>query len=157
MSVIFYYIKLNLFKCSCSVVWSLNFNLPKPSYMFHKSGFVKSCLSTEDLSVCTISWFRIDWCKFCIHLGSTDVRHFVMVEGTGFENMASRSPSLACLLNFIKSASWFKIYWRAGHGDRTEYHNPHFLSEENRLKKTLFFVQNHLRHFLSLKNMCYST
>jgi hypothetical protein len=56
---------------------------------------IKSCSSFEDLSVYKISWFHVDWCKFCIYLRSLNVRHFGMVEGTGLKITASRLPSMA--------------------------------------------------------------
>jgi hypothetical protein len=64
-------------------------------FVFDKNGFVKSCLSFEDLSVFKISCSHVDWCKFCIHLRTLIVRHFVMVEGTGLKSTASTSPSMA--------------------------------------------------------------
>jgi hypothetical protein len=60
-------------------------------FAFDKNGLIKSCSSFEDLSVYKISWSHINWCKFCIHLRSLKVRHFVMVERTGLESTASRS------------------------------------------------------------------
>jgi hypothetical protein len=64
-------------------------------FVFDKNGPIKSCSSVEDLSVYKISWPHVDWCKFCIHLRSLNVRYFVMVEGTGLKSTASRSPSMA--------------------------------------------------------------
>jgi hypothetical protein len=52
-------------------------------FVFDKNCLIKSCSSFEVLSVYKISWSHVDWCKFCIHLRSLNVRHFEMVEGTG--------------------------------------------------------------------------
>jgi hypothetical protein len=48
-------------------------------FVLHKSGHIKSCLSSEDLLEYKISWSYIDWHKFYIHLKSLNVRHFGMV------------------------------------------------------------------------------
>jgi hypothetical protein len=37
------------------------------------------------LKIISIQNFMVEWCKFCIHLRSLKVRHFVMVEGTGLK------------------------------------------------------------------------
>jgi hypothetical protein len=77
----------------------MNFNIQTAAmfvfFIFDKNGLNKSCSSFEDLSVYKISWSYVDWCKFCIHLRSLNVRHFGMVEGTGLKSTASRSPSMA--------------------------------------------------------------
>jgi hypothetical protein len=39
-------------------------------------------------------WSHVNWCKFCIHLRSLNVRHFRIVETTGLK-MMSRLPSVA--------------------------------------------------------------
>jgi hypothetical protein len=103
MSVIAYYTKVHLSKCNGSWVVSskqnMNFNIQLAAmfvfFAFDKNGLIKSCSSFEDLSENKISWSRVDWCKFCIHLRSLNVRHFGMVEGTGLNSTASRSPSMA--------------------------------------------------------------
>jgi hypothetical protein len=64
-------------------------------FVFDKNGLIKSCSSFEDLSAYKISWSHVEWCKFCIHLRSLNVRHFGMVEGKGLKSTASRSPSMA--------------------------------------------------------------
>jgi hypothetical protein len=64
-------------------------------FVFNKNGLIRSCSSFEDLSLYKILWPHVDWCKFCIHLRSLNVRHFGMVEVTGLESTASRSPSVA--------------------------------------------------------------
>jgi hypothetical protein len=64
-------------------------------FVFNKNGLIKSCSSFEGLSVFKIPWSHVDWCKFCIHLRSLNVRHFLMLEGTGLIGTASRSPSMA--------------------------------------------------------------
>jgi hypothetical protein len=77
----------------------MNFNIQLASmfvfFIFDKNGLIKSCLSFEYLSVYRISCSHVDWRKFCIHLIGFNVRHFVMVEGTGLKSTASRSPSIA--------------------------------------------------------------
>jgi hypothetical protein len=77
----------------------MNFNIQATAmfvlFVFDKNGLIKSCSSFEVLSVFKISWSHVDWCKFCIHLRSLKVRHFGMVQGTGLESTASRSPSMA--------------------------------------------------------------
>jgi hypothetical protein len=32
-----------------------------------------------------MSWFDVDWIKFCAHLRSLNVRHFGMAEATGLQ------------------------------------------------------------------------
>jgi hypothetical protein len=77
----------------------MNFNIKTAAmlvfFVYDKNGLIKSCSSFEDPSVYKISWFHVDWCKVCIHLRSLNVRHFVMVEGTGLKSTASRSASMA--------------------------------------------------------------
>jgi hypothetical protein len=77
----------------------MNFNIQMAAmfvfFVFDKNGIIKSCSSFEDLSVFKISWSHVDWCKFCIHLRSLNVRHFGMVEGTELKSMASMSRSMA--------------------------------------------------------------
>jgi hypothetical protein len=72
----------------------MNFNIQTAAmlvfFVFDKNGLIKSCSSLEDLSVYNISWSHVDWCKFCIHLRSLNVRHFGMVEDTGLKSTASR-------------------------------------------------------------------
>jgi hypothetical protein len=67
----------------------MNFNIQLAAmfvfFVFDKNGLIKSCSSFEDLSVFKISCSHVYWCKFCIHLRSLNVRHFVMVEGTGLK------------------------------------------------------------------------
>jgi hypothetical protein len=76
----------------------MNFNIQTAAmfvfFVFDKNGPIKSCSSFKDLSVNKISWSHVDWCKFCIHLRSLNVRHFVMVEGTELESTATRTPSM---------------------------------------------------------------
>jgi hypothetical protein len=64
-------------------------------FVFDKNGLIKNYSFFEDLSVYKISWSLVDWCKFCIHLRSLNVRHFGMDEGTGLKSTASKSPSMA--------------------------------------------------------------
>jgi hypothetical protein len=45
--------------------------------------------SSEDLSEYKLSWPYGDWCKFCVHLRSLNVRHFGATE---LKVMSSRSP-----------------------------------------------------------------
>jgi hypothetical protein len=94
MSMISYYTKVHLSKCNGSWVVStkqtMNFNIKTAAmfvfFVFDKNGLIKSCSSFEALSVYKISWSHVDWCKFCIHLRSLNVRHFWMVEGTGLKS-----------------------------------------------------------------------
>jgi hypothetical protein len=112
MTMISYKTKVHLSKCNGSWVLStkqnMNFNIQTAAMFvllcFWKNCLIISCSSFEDLSVYKISCSHVDWCKFYIHFRSLNVRHFVMVEGTGLKSTASRSPSMAWppLLNFIK-------------------------------------------------------
>jgi hypothetical protein len=54
-------------------------------FVFRKSGLIKSCSSSEDLSRHTILWSFVDWCKFYIHLKSLNVCHFGMVAATSLK------------------------------------------------------------------------
>jgi hypothetical protein len=67
----------------------MNFNIQKTAmfvfFVFDKNSLTKSYSSFEYLSVYKISWSHVDWCKFCIHLRSLNVRHFGMVKGTGLK------------------------------------------------------------------------
>jgi hypothetical protein len=54
----------------------------------HKSGLVKSCSLSEDLSEYKIPWSSVDWCKFFIHLRSLNVHHFGMVAAMALKIMA---------------------------------------------------------------------
>jgi hypothetical protein len=101
MSMISYYTNVHLFKCNGSLVVStkqtMNFNIQMAAmfvfFVFDKNGLIKSYSSFEDLSVYKILWSHVEWCKFCIHLRSLNVRHFGMVEGLGLKS--TRSPSIA--------------------------------------------------------------
>jgi hypothetical protein len=103
MYVIFYRSRLHLCKCIGSWVVStkqnMNFNCQSPAMfvilVFHKNSLTESCSSFQDLSACKISWSHVHWLKFCIHLRNSNVRHLGMIEATGLELMASRSPSMA--------------------------------------------------------------
>jgi hypothetical protein len=105
MSMISYYTRVHLSKCNGSWVVStkqtMNFNIQTAAmfvfFVFDKNGLIKSYSSFEDLSVYKVSWSHVDWCKFCIHFRSLNVRHFVMVEGTILKRTASRLPSMAYL------------------------------------------------------------
>jgi hypothetical protein len=96
--MISYYTKVHLSKCKGSWVVStkqtMNYNIQTAArfvfFIFNKNGLIKSCSSFEDVSVYKLSWSHVDWCKFCIHLRSLNVRHFVMVEDTGLKSTASR-------------------------------------------------------------------
>jgi hypothetical protein len=67
----------------------MNFNIQTAAmfvfFVFDKNGLIKSCSSFKDLSLYKISCSHVDWCKFCIHLRSLNVRHFGMAEDTGLE------------------------------------------------------------------------
>jgi hypothetical protein len=94
MSKISYYTKVHLSKCNGSWVvptkQTMNFNIQTAAmfvfFVFDKNGLIKSCSSFEDLTVYKMLWSHIDWCKFCIHLSSLNVRHFVIVEDTGLKS-----------------------------------------------------------------------
>jgi hypothetical protein len=77
----------------------MNYNIQTAAmfvfFVFDKNGLIESCSSFEDLSVYKISRSHVEWCKFCIHLRSSNVRNFRMVEGTGLESTASRLSSMA--------------------------------------------------------------
>jgi hypothetical protein len=102
MFMISYYTKVHLSKCNGSWIvstkQSMNFNIQTAVmfvfFVFDKNGLIKSCSSLEDQSVYKISWSHFNWCKFCIHLRSLNVRHFGMFEGTGLKSTASRSTSM---------------------------------------------------------------
>jgi hypothetical protein len=99
--MIFHCTKLRLSKCNSSWVVSIkqtvNFKF-QPPVMFvfvvsHKSGLIKSCWPSEDLSEHKIWWSYVDWWMFCIHLGSMNVWHFGMVSAI-LNIRVSRLPSL---------------------------------------------------------------
>jgi hypothetical protein len=85
--MISYYTKVNLSKCNgswaVSTKQTMNFNIQTAAmfvfFVSDKNGRIKNFSSFEDLSVYKISWSNVDWCKFCIHLISLNVRHFGMV------------------------------------------------------------------------------
>jgi hypothetical protein len=95
--------QVHLSKCNGSWVIStkqtMNFNIQTAVmivfFVFDKNNIIKSCSFFEDLSVYKISRYHVDWCKFCIHLRSLNVRHFGMVEDTGLKSTASKSSSMA--------------------------------------------------------------
>jgi hypothetical protein len=58
----------------------------------HMNGKIKICSAFEDLSAYKMSLSHVDWCKFCIHLRSLNVRHFRMFQATGLRSVVSRSP-----------------------------------------------------------------
>jgi hypothetical protein len=107
--MIFYYTKVHLSKYNgLWVVFTkqtMNFKIQLAAmfvfFVFDKNSLIKSCSSFEDLSENKILCSHVDWCKFCIHLRSLNVRHFGMVEDTGLKNTASRSSSLAWPLYWI--------------------------------------------------------
>jgi hypothetical protein len=45
-----------------------------------------------------MSWSHVDWCKFCIHVRSLNVRHFGMIKNYGVE---VTSNAMTSVLNFI--------------------------------------------------------
>jgi hypothetical protein len=120
MSMISCFPKVHLSKLNGSWVIStkqtINFNIQTAAmfvfFVSDKNGLIKSCSSLENLSVCKISWSQVDWCKFCTHLRSLNVRHFGMVRGTGLKSTVSRSPSMSWPPYWIsyKSTNWFKSY-----------------------------------------------
>jgi hypothetical protein len=60
-----------------SIKWNVNFKFQVPAMsvflLLRRSGLIKSCPSSEDLSAHKISWSLVDWCKFCIHLSSLNI------------------------------------------------------------------------------------
>jgi hypothetical protein len=132
MSMIFDYTKVHLSKCNGSWVVStkqtMNFNIQLAAmfvfFAFDKNGPIKSYSSFEDLSVYKISRSHVDWCKFCIHLRSSNVCHFGMVEGTGLKSTAHDLPT-----EFHKNIRSCSKVIRRGHTDgQTDWwsHKPHF-------------------------------
>jgi hypothetical protein len=100
--MISYYTKVHLSKCNGSWVVStketMHFNI-QLAVMFvffasDKKGLIKSCSFFEDLSVYKISCSHVNWCKFCIHLRSLNVRHFGVVKDTGLKSTVLRPPSM---------------------------------------------------------------
>jgi hypothetical protein len=60
--------------------------------MFHvsfffsrKSDIIKSCLFSEDLIAYKISWSCVEWCTCCVHLSSSNVSLFGMVQTTALK------------------------------------------------------------------------
>jgi hypothetical protein len=87
MSMIFHCTNFRLFQCNGSwgiaIKQNIHFKFQPPSmfvfFVFRKSGLIKSCSSSEDLSKQKISRSYVYWYKFCIHLRSLNVHHFGMV------------------------------------------------------------------------------
>jgi hypothetical protein len=99
-------------------------------FVFDKNCLIKSCSSFEDASVNKISWSHVDWCKFCIHLRSLNVRHFGMLEGTVLISTASRYDLPTEFHKNLPIGS--KVIWGGGtHGDLISLT---FLFKESRLK-----------------------
>jgi hypothetical protein len=81
VSIIYHCTKLRLPKCNGSWVVAikqkliLNINRPPCSnlFVFRKSGLIKNCSSSKDLSAHIIAWSHVDWCKFCIHFSSLKI------------------------------------------------------------------------------------
>jgi hypothetical protein len=59
--------------------------------VFHENGIIRSF---HPLKIYQNTKFMVPR-NFFVHLRSLNVRHFGMVEATGLETMASRSPSVA--------------------------------------------------------------
>jgi hypothetical protein len=104
MSIIFLLITPHLSNNKCNGSWTVSilpstncditFNRPPLSYFFLKNSLSRGCSSFEDMSANKMSWSHVDWCKFCIHLRSLNIRHFGLFEATGLKIMALRSPSM---------------------------------------------------------------
>jgi hypothetical protein len=62
-----------------SIKQNVNFKFQLPAILifldFCKSGFIKSCSSSEDLLARTIQWSHVDWWKFCTNLRSLNIHH----------------------------------------------------------------------------------
>jgi hypothetical protein len=73
-------------------------------FVFDKNDLIKSCSSFEDLSGNKILWSHVEWCKFCIHLRSLNVRHFGMLARYGIKKCGIEVTfnGMTSLLNFIK-------------------------------------------------------
>jgi hypothetical protein len=106
MPVNSYCTKHNSSKCNGSCVifmkQNINFNIPPNStfifLVFHNNGLVKIFPSLDDLPSHNIFFSYRDRCKFFLHLKSLNARYYWMVEISGLKIMASRSPSMTCLL-----------------------------------------------------------
>jgi hypothetical protein len=93
MSMISYYTKVNLSKCNGSWVVSakqtMNFNIqlaPCSYFLFlTKMVSLKVVHPLKIYQYTKPSCSHVDWCKFCIHLRSLNVRHSGTVEGTGLK------------------------------------------------------------------------
>jgi hypothetical protein len=69
---------------------SVNIYLTTRQHIPEDSEPIKICSSSEDPSEYKLSWSYVDWCKFFIHLRSSNVRHFGLVTDTALEIVASR-------------------------------------------------------------------
>jgi hypothetical protein len=134
----------------------MNFNIQMVTmflfFVSNKNGLIKSCSSFEDLSVYKISCSHVDWCKFCIHLRSLNVRHFGMVKGTGLKSTASRGHLQwhDTSTEFHKNLPIGSKVISGGHTDRQnrDLIRLTFLFKESRLKMRykmwLFILFRHL-------------
>jgi hypothetical protein len=77
----------------------LTFNRPPCShFLFFAKLVLLKIVRPLNISEHKTSLAYVDWGKFCIHIRNLNVRHFWMVEATGLEMMASRSPSMTISL-----------------------------------------------------------
>jgi hypothetical protein len=123
VGLILHFTKLHSSECNGLWVFitkvNVNFKIQPPTmfvFLFsRKSGLFNSCSSPEDLSEHNISWSCVDWCKFCIHLRSLNVRHFWNCWSQSIRNYRAEVifNGMTLLINFINTVStnWFKSWW----------------------------------------------
>jgi hypothetical protein len=64
---------------------SVSIYLTTQQHIPEDSELIKISSSSEDPSEYKISWPYVDWCKFFIHLRSSNARHFGLVTDTALE------------------------------------------------------------------------
>jgi hypothetical protein len=84
----------------------LNFNLSACScfWIFCKSGLIKCCLSSEDLSAYRSLWFHVNWWKFFLHLRS--LKRLPFFNGWSYE---TKNCGFEVTFNGITSLNLIKI------------------------------------------------
>jgi hypothetical protein len=122
--MIFHCTLLRLSKCNgpwvVSIKQNANFKFQPPAIyvllVFREIGLIKSRSFSEDLSELKISWSNVDWCKFCTHLRSFNVRHLGIVAHMALKITVSRSPSMAWPSPWISQV--YQLVQRLIGGDR---------------------------------------
>jgi hypothetical protein len=72
---------------------NVNFNFQAPAmYSYVFLVFFTKVVLLKVVHALGIPWSHADWCKFCIHLLSVNIRYIKMVEAMGLKIMAPRSP-----------------------------------------------------------------